>query len=90
VGLPKEWKGDPVYCKGTPAWWEFGCWVNIILEVFGINTKRYSWLKQKLGLNPKCPCNKREQSLNTLGARFKQGLLSIWGKIRAFWNKELQ
>jgi hypothetical protein len=68
-GSPSEWKGDPVYCKGTPAWWEVGCWFNILLEVFGINAKRFSWLKHKLGFVPKCDCHEREEKLNTLGQR---------------------
>jgi len=72
-------------CNGIPEWWEIGCWVEAALRVFGISKERWAWIWG----NPACTtCEQREQDLNTLGVRFKQGLLSIWGKIRAFWNKE--
>ena len=76
-------------CTRPAEWWMFGGWVRHLLSKIGITQRRYLWLRSKLGLKPSCTCLQREQSLNTLGARFKQGLLGIWGKIRAaLWNKE--
>lgn len=73
-------KGGPeklsAHCRGIPRPDEIGCWVSIILEVFRITPYRVSWLKRMLGLQKPCGCHKREEQLNSWGAR-------LWSAIKS-------
>lgn len=52
-----------------PRPWEFGHWLSLWLEVFGVSKRRWYLLRLKMGLAKPCGCAKREQQLNTFGER---------------------
>lgn len=97
IWIPAGNSINPGPCNGIPEWWEFGCWIEAVLRVFGINKERWAWLWQR----PTCDaCEKREQSLNTLGAhlhtavsrvrqsvsRVGQKLLAVYRNLR--WGRD--
>lgn len=56
-----------IRCKGWPLSHEFGHWLALLLSAVGLRKRDYLWLKSKLGMKPKCGCDKREEALNNLG-----------------------
>ena len=65
----------PVTCRAWfPLWHEFGQWASLLLFVAtGINRRRWSWVKARLGLKP-CKCGERAAKLDSLGQRLAQWL----------------
>ncbi len=64
-------------CTGIPRWHEFGNWIEIILEVFGITEQRHSGLLWRFGLieipETGCVgCERRKEWLNTFGGKLSQ------------------
>ena len=61
-------------CRAIPLWHEWGHWLAIFLELFGLSKARWAWLNFRLGLTavPTCNCEAREAWLNTLGGRLSK------------------
>lgn len=80
-GTVKRWPMPVVgpSCVGTPERHELGAWAEIILGVFKINKAGYLWLKTRLGLQPKCGCEQRQDWLNRLGQRIASWLAYVTG-----------
>ncbi len=72
-------------CYGTPFWWEFGAWTEITLQVIGISTPRWLWLKAQLGLKPQCGCQKRVENLDSMGQRLKLALTVLGNGYLRTW-----
>lgn len=70
-----------VDCRGWPRPWEAGFWIGLVLSAFGFTKGRYIRLREFLGLHPKCGCQQREQSLNTLGARLQAKMVGIGQRV---------
>lgn len=81
------WTPDPLErihadnCRAWPRWHEFGYWVALLLEVFGLSKWRWSWLMYRLNLvEPSGGCNsceRRERWLNTLGGK----TVMLWRRV---------
>lgn len=64
-------------CKSFPFWWELGHWFSIFLAAAGITKHRYNWLLARLGLVKPCGCGKRQEQLNSLGAKAARWLYRL-------------
>ena len=87
-GLPKEWKGDPVYCREWPDWWEIGYWLVLGLAAIGVTRSRYLWFKVRLGFPPQCGCGQRQDKANALGHEFALFLSRLFGRLRSYLRAE--
>lgn len=63
-----DWTKLHAECRGWPLPHEWGHWFTLWLEVFGLNKRRWNWLRVKFGFTKPCGCGKREAALNKLGA----------------------
>jgi hypothetical protein len=52
----------------VPFWWEFGNWLEMLLETFVITRGSWLWVKRRLGFGPQCQCGQRREKLNAIGA----------------------
>jgi len=73
----------PGLCNGIPECWEIGCWIDILLQVVGINKERWASLWGNIGCDT---CEKREQSLNSLGAQLHSGLNNALNWLKGAYN----
>lgn len=85
ISKPTPHPHDRIFaeCNRWPKCHELGHWLALILEAFFL-TKR-SWLRLKMlcGFKPVCGCQKREESLNTLGKRLAALVAAFWAASRA-------
>jgi hypothetical protein len=65
-------------CRGTPFWYEFGYWTELVLAVIYLDKRRWLWLKGQLRLEPKCGCQQRQAALNTWGEKLRVILKRLW------------
>lgn len=88
-GTPDTWKGDPVWCREWPRWFEFGYWAILLLASFGVTPRRWAWVQWKLGLievpaSSCVKCEARKRWLNSFGGRLAQR--TDWlGKLLCRW-----
>lgn len=70
-------------CNGLPFPHELGHWIALVLEAFFLT--KSSWLRLKIlsGFKPVCGCQKREESLNSLGKRLAALVAAGWVFSRA-------
>lgn len=68
-------------CRAWPFLHEWGYWLALILEVFGLSKRRWGWLLWKLRLGPPGPCAtcaEREAWLNSLPGK----VVTAWCRLR--------
>ena len=69
LGLLPEGGWERLYseCIGLPRLHEWGGWLELILEAMFLTKHRWLWLKSKLGQNPTCGCEQRQEAMDTIG-----------------------
>lgn len=74
-------------CNGWPHISEWGYWLAFVLEVFGLQKRRWTMLLYHANLlGPKgCSCDAREAWLNTVGGR----TVMRWRAIRVWFSSRL-
>ena len=76
---------DGAECVGIPRWHEFGNWVDISLQVFGITKPRWAWLTRQK--DTCCTCPQRQEKLNSLGHKLALLLSGLFGRFRNLVNR---
>lgn len=72
IWIPLGNKIHPGKCTAIPRWWEFGGWVELLIEASGI----LDWFPQHPAGEISCRgCGQRVERLNALGHRLFQAAL---------------
>lgn len=74
---PTSGRIHPGKCNAIPRWWEFGGWVELLIEATGL----LDWFPRLPGQEFACGCDKRAVAMDAAG----DGLASTLGAMPMLW-----